>query len=98
VADAVADIHAERLQKVLLSRVVPIAEELDLAATFEAGRRGNTPARSFLLRLGDLCAAGFSPETIVEVAADGTVSTQPPAGTRALSEDTAMDLKLRPSC
>ncbi|GAA1312096.1 salicylate synthase [Pseudonocardia xinjiangensis] len=95
VADAVADIRAERLQKVILSRVVPVAEELDLAATYEAGRRGNTPARSFLLRLGDLCAAGFSPETIVEVAADGTVSTQPLAGTRALSGDAAMDLKLR---
>nr|WP_235947194.1 salicylate synthase [Candidatus Frankia alpina] len=84
VARAVEDIGAGRLCKVILSRVVPVDGEIDLVATYERGRRGNTPARSFLFDLGGLRATGFSPETVVEVAADGRVSTQPLAGTAAL--------------
>jgi salicylate synthase len=95
VAAAVRDIRAGQLQKVILSRVVPVHGEVDLAASYRAGRRGNTPARSFLLDLGDLRAAGFSPETVVEVQADGTVSTQPLAGTRALTGDPGQDALLR---
>ena len=83
VARAVADIHAERLRKVILSRVVPVEGDIDLVATYVVGRRGNTPARSFLLDLAGRRVAGFSPETVVEVAADGRVSTQPLAGTTA---------------
>ncbi|WP_245606987.1 salicylate synthase [Pseudonocardia spinosispora] len=95
VSAAVDDIHAQLLRKVILSRVVPVPGGADLAGTYQAGRRGNTPARSFLLNLGDLGAAGFSPETVVEVRGDGTVSTQPLAGTRALSGDTDTDTALR---
>ncbi|EFC79458.1 salicylate synthase, partial [Parafrankia sp. EUN1f] len=95
VAMAVADIHAERLRKVILSRVVPVEGDIDLVATYEAGRAGNTPARSFLLDVGYLRATGFSPETVVEVSADGLVSTQPLAGTRALTGDAATDRELR---
>jgi mycobactin phenyloxazoline synthetase len=95
VADAVRDIRAERLQKVILSRVVPVPDEIDLVATYVAGRRGNTPARSFLLRLGGLQATGFSPETVLEITADGRVSTQPLAGTRALTGDPVTDLARR---
>src|SRR5690606_18186171 len=62
---------------------------------YEAGRRANTPARSFLLELGDVSATGFSPETIVEVGADGGVSTQPLAGTRARSGEAETDGRLR---
>ncbi|WP_462202507.1 salicylate synthase [Frankia sp. CcWB3] len=83
VARAVEDIQAGRLRKVILSRVVPVDGEIDLVATYERGRRGNTPARSFLLDLDGLRAIGFSPETVVEVDADGRVSTQPLAGTAA---------------
>ncbi len=95
VAGAVEDIRARRLEKVVLSRVVPVAARVDLAASYLAGRRGNTPARSFLLRLGELGAAGFSPETVLEVGADGVVSTQPLAGTRALTGDPSRDAALR---
>ena len=95
VSAAVADIRAHRLQKVVLSRVVPVPGEIDLAASYQAGRRRNTPARSFLLRLGDLRAGGFSPETVLEVRSDGTASTQPLAGTRALSGDPVSDAALR---
>ncbi|MFD4636958.1 salicylate synthase [Lentzea sp. NPDC058436] len=91
VAAAVADIRAEKLQKVILSRVVQVPD-IDLVASYVAGRRGNTPARSFLLDLGGLRATGFSPETVVEVDAGGRVSTQPLAGTRGLHGDAARDL------
>ncbi|MGQ0483248.1 MAG: salicylate synthase [Pseudonocardia sp.] len=95
VAGAIDDIRDGRLAKVVLSRVVPVPARVDLAGSYLAGRRGNTPARSFLLRLGELGAAGFSPETVLEVGADGTVSTQPLAGTRALTGVPSRDAALR---
>ncbi len=94
VASAVREIREARFRKVILSRTVPVHGDVDLVATYEEGRRNNTPARSFLLRLGGLAAAGFSPETVVEVAADGTFSTQPLAGTRALSGNRDTDSAL----
>ncbi|WP_433235663.1 salicylate synthase [Streptosporangium sp. CA-135522] len=84
VTTAVAEIGLRRLDKVILSRVVPVPDEIDLPATYLAGRRGNQPARSFLLRLGGWEAAGFSPEIVARIDADGVVLTQPLAGTRAL--------------
>ncbi|WFG46196.1 salicylate synthase [Pseudonocardia alni] len=94
VAAAVAEIAEDRFRKVILSRTVPVTEPVDLPATYRYGRAHNTPARSFLLRLGGLEAAGFSPETVVEVAADGTFSTQPLAGTRARSGEPGRDAEL----
>ncbi|MCF2533534.1 salicylate synthase [Yinghuangia soli] len=91
VASAVAEIRAGHLDKVILSRPVPVPEPIDFAATYVAGRRGNAPARSFLLDLGGWQAAGFCPEIVTTVAPDGTVTTQPLAGTRALDGDPAAD-------
>jgi len=56
---------------------------VDFPATYRVGRRNNTPARSFLLRLSGIRALGFSPELVAAVHADGTVITEPLAGTRA---------------
>lgn len=97
VAATVADIQAGRLDKAVLSRAIPLPTGigLDLAASYLAGRAANTPARSFLLDLGGWCAAGFSPETVVEVDPNGRVSTQPLAGTRALTPDPEHNRKLR---
>ncbi|GAA2980031.1 salicylate synthase [Actinokineospora diospyrosa] len=95
VVETVRDIRAGGPDKVILSRVVAVPTEIDFAATYVAGRRGNTPARSFLLDLGDLRATGFSPETVVEVDAAGGVSTRPLAGTRALVGDPVRDLATR---
>lgn len=95
VARAVDEIQARRYQKVILSRLVPVDGDVDLFATYEVGRRANTPARSYLLDLGDVRCAGFSPETVVEVTADGRVSTQPLAGTRARHGDPLRDGALR---
>lgn len=95
VATAVEEIRRRRLQKVILSRIVPVQGDIDLMFTYQAGRRGNTPARSFLLDLGAQRSAGFSPETVVVVSADGRIATQPLAGTRAFSGDPLLDLRLR---
>lgn len=86
-AAAIGEIAAGDYSKVILSRRIPLDRELDMAASYVVGRRANRPARSFLLRRPAFQAAGFSPETVVEVGADGWVSTQPLAGTRALVED-----------
>lgn len=83
VADAVKEIQDRKYQKVILSRKIPLNRELDMAASYVAGRKVNSPARSFLLSFNDLKAAGFSPETVVEVDGRGWASTQPLAGTRA---------------
>jgi salicylate synthase len=92
---AVADIKAGLLDKVIVSRRVPVGAEIDMAATYRAGREANTPARSFLLRVDGFEAAGFCPETVVEVGRDGHVITQPLAGTRALGHGVDDDLALR---
>jgi salicylate synthase len=81
---AVQEIRKGGLQKVVLSRPVPIEADVDLPGTFLAGRARTNPARSFLLRMGGLAAAGFSPETIAEIGAAGRVRTQLLAGTAAL--------------
>lgn len=95
VADAVHEINDHRLHKVILSRTVPLAQPIDLVASYVEGRRANTPARSFLLRSDGLEAAGFSPEIVVSVDATGKVISQPLAGTRALTADPARDAALR---
>jgi salicylate synthase len=95
VAAAVQDIADVQLQKVILSRLVEVDHDIDLVGTFVHGRRQNTPARSFLLRMDGLEAAGFSPEIVVSVTEDGKVVSQPLAGTRALTSDAATNSRLR---
>lgn len=88
VAAAVDEIRAGHLTKVILSRAVPVTVPIDMPATYLEGRRGNAPARSFLLRLGGWETAGFSPEIVARVSGhDHVVVAQPLAGTRALEGD-----------
>ncbi|MFJ6000423.1 salicylate synthase [Streptomyces sp. NPDC092370] len=88
VAAAVDEIRAGHLTKVILSRAVPVMVPIDMPATYLEGRRGNDPARSFLLRLGGWETAGFSPEIVARVSGhDHLVTAQPLAGTRALEGD-----------
>ncbi|MGZ3144419.1 chorismate-binding protein [Lentzea chajnantorensis] len=67
VGAAVADIRAGLLDRVVLSRIVPVPGEVDFAATYLAGRRGGDPARSALLRLGGWEVLGFDPEVVTRV-------------------------------
>lgn len=95
VADAVREIRRGSFQKVILSRAVSVPVPIDFPRTYLLGRAANTPARSFLLDLGGRRAVGFCPETVLEADADGTVSTQPLAGTRALGNGAHADQRLR---
>ncbi|WP_378736866.1 salicylate synthase [Nocardia brasiliensis] len=95
VAEAVGEIQAGRYQKVILSRKVDLPFVVDVPATYRLGRAHNTPARSFLLRLGGLEAAGFSPELVAAVDADRVVTTEPLAGTRAFGRGAAIDMAAR---
>lgn len=95
VAQVVARIRSGRLHKAIVSRQVPVPFPVDLVRTYLLGLAGNTPARSFLLSLGELRAAGFSPEIVAEVSADGTVDTQPLAGTRPFGADPEQNRRWR---
>ena len=92
---AVGEINSLKLQKVILSRILLLGHDIDFVGTYIAGRRGNTPARSFLVRLDGVEAAGFSPEIVVNVDCGGRVVSQPLAGTRALTADPQRNQRLR---
>ncbi|MFV0527068.1 MAG: salicylate synthase [Acidimicrobiales bacterium] len=83
VALAVDEIRSTGLDKVILSRPVPVPATTDLGAIYQRGRAVVPSARSYLVQLGGWRIAGFSPETVVEVDDGGLVRTQPLAGTRA---------------
>ena len=95
VVAVIGEIAAGRYHKVILSRSVDVPFVLDFPATYRLGRRHNTPARSFLLRLGGFRALGYSPEVVAAVHDDGAVVTEPLAGTRALGHGAARDRQAR---
>jgi salicylate synthetase len=95
VGAAIGEIVAGDYHKVILSRSVAVPFPLDFPSTYRLGRRHNTPARSFLLRLGGFRALGFSPELVAAVREDGMVLTEPLAGTRALGRGAARDRQAR---
>jgi salicylate synthetase len=95
VGAAMGDIAAGRYHKVILSRCVEVPFTLDFSSTYRLGRLHNTPARSFLLRLGGVRALGYSPEVVAAVDDDGVVVTEPLAGTRALGRGMARDRQAR---
>lgn len=95
VSRAVDEIRAGRYRKVVLARQVEIPVDVDIPATYRRGRAANTPARSFLLRLDGLEAAGFSPELVAAVRADRTVVAEPLAGTRAFGVSEDLDRRAR---
>jgi salicylate synthetase len=95
VAVAIGEIATGHYHKVILSRRVDVPFALDFPSTYRLGRRHNTPARSFLLRLGGFRALGYSPELVVSVREDGVVVTEPLAGTRALGRGPAHDRQAR---
>ncbi|MEU0540019.1 salicylate synthase [Nocardia sp. NPDC005978] len=95
VATGVAEINGGKYQKVILSRKVELPFAVDVPATYRLGRANNTPARSFLLRLGGLEAAGFSPELVASVDSDRVVTTEPLAGTRAFGRGNDVDMAAR---
>ncbi len=95
VATAINEIRSGAYEKVIVSRRVDVPFAVDIPATYARGRMDNNPARSFLLRLGGVEAAGFSPELVGAVNADGLVTTEPLAGTRAFGRSEELDLAAR---
>ncbi|MGV9798979.1 salicylate synthase [Mycobacterium sp. NPDC003449] len=95
VAGAIDEIVGGRYQKVILSRRFDVPFAVDFPATYRVGRHNNTPARSFLLHLGGIRALGYSPELVAAVRADGTVLTEPLAGTRAFGRGADHDRAAR---
>ena len=95
VATAIEEIAAGEYQKVILSRRFDVPFAVDFPATYRVGRHNNTPARSFLLRLAGVRALGYSPELVAAVRADGTVLTEPLAGTRAFGRGVERDRAAR---
>lgn len=95
VGRALAEIDRGDYQKVILSRQVAVPYDIDLPATYALGRRHNNPARSFLFSLDGMSAAGFSPELVVSVDINGSVTTEPLAGTRAIGASAEDDARHR---
>lgn len=95
VATAIEEIAAEQYEKVIISREVTVPFDVDIPATYLTGRLANTPARSYLFRIGGLAAAGFSPELVGSVDAAGRVTTEPLAGTRAFGVSEEADAAAR---
>jgi salicylate synthetase len=95
VSTAIDEIVSGRYQKVILSRRFDVPFALDFPSSYRVGRRHNTPARSFLLRLGGLRALGYSPELVAAVHHDGVVVTEPLAGTRAFGRGDDQDRAAR---
>ena len=95
VKHAVREIKSGLYQKVILSRRVPLPQNIDLQESYRIGRHHNTPARSFVINIDGAKMAGFSPETVVEVNKDGWVSTQPLAGTRSLGVNSEEENRLK---
>ncbi|ENG3296943.1 salicylate synthase [Salmonella enterica] len=95
VKEAIKDIQRGYYKKVILSRRICLDESLDLVASYHFGRRHNTPARSFLVNFNQHQFMGFSPETIVESTPQRVISTQPLAGTRALTKNEQENIRLR---
>jgi salicylate synthase len=91
----VAAIRRGELRKAIVSRRVDLPFPVDLPASYALGSTLSSPARSFLLDLGGRRCAGFSPETVAEVSADGVVCSRPLAGTRPLLGIPERDRMLR---
>lgn len=91
VRQSVSAIRDDALEKVILSRKVPLHFTPDYTATWLKGRLNNTPARSYTLSLPGWNATGFSPEIVLAVDEQGEVATQPLAGTRRMEGDAERD-------
>ncbi|CAH9051196.1 Salicylate synthase [Pseudoalteromonas holothuriae] len=91
VRKSVIAINNNELEKVILSRKVPLHFTPDLTATWLYGLQNNTPARSFTMQLKNWKATGFSPEIVMALDKHGMLTTQPLAGTRRLEGDMEQD-------
>lgn len=95
VTEGIEEINNEKYDKVILSRKIKLDKRISIQNSYLTGRKFNTPARSYCLKIGELEVVGFSPETVVEVNSGKEVYTFPLAGTRALTNDPEKNKKLK---
>lgn len=94
VSKLVTKIQHSALDKVILSRKVPLDFRPDFTATWLKGRLHNTPARSFTMDLAGWKASGFSPEIVLSVSKEREVTAEPLAGTKRMVGDVEADISI----
>jgi len=87
-------INKAELQKAIIARSFKLSGDLDVLGTYVTGAKANNSSRSYCLDLGNVRSVGFSPETLMEVYEDGSIVTNPLAGTRHRSENIEEDERL----
>lgn len=94
---ALAAVKSGALEKVIVSKHLRVAGELDVLGTFEKALV-NAAARRFAFRLGGVTGVGSCPEAVLRVEEDGRFYTNPLAGTkprgRTDEEDAALERAL----
>lgn len=75
VSKALTEIAEGKYNKVIVSRAVDLGNLVDMPSTLLHGRRGNTPARSYIMSHAGFQATGFSPELVMAVQ-NGIVVTE----------------------
>ncbi|MGB7443484.1 MAG: chorismate-binding protein, partial [Coleofasciculaceae cyanobacterium] len=87
-------INKAELQKAIIARSFKLSGDLDVLGTYVTGAKANNSSRSYCFNLGNVRSVGFSPETLMEVYEDGSIVTNPLAGTRHRSENREEDERL----
>ncbi|MGD2184357.1 anthranilate synthase component I family protein [Lusitaniella coriacea] len=94
VAELIAAIKAECLQKAIISRTAKYSGELNVLGTYAIANQANNAYRSYAFDLGNVKGVGFSPETLMKATDGRWVATNPLAGTRPRGETPEEDLRL----
>ncbi|YAF94026.1 MAG: anthranilate synthase component I family protein [Nodularia sp. CChRGM 3473] len=94
IATLIKAIQKSELNKAIIARSLKITGDLDVLGTYVVGSQINNSARSYCLNIKDVQAVGFSPEILMQVCRDGSVVTNPLAGTRPRGENPEQDLRL----
>ncbi|AJJ04854.1 chorismate binding enzyme family protein [Yersinia pseudotuberculosis] len=94
VAKTVNEIRQGKYQKAILSRQIPLPNNINLLASYQRGRINNTSARSYAFRMQGFELMGFSSKTAVTVSANGCLITQLLTDTHVLSSDQTQSVPL----
>ncbi|MGK7928572.1 MAG: anthranilate synthase component I family protein, partial [Spirulina sp.] len=94
VAELIAAIKADRLQKAIISRAAKYSGELNVLGTYAIANQANNAYRSYAFDLGNIKGVGFSPEILMKATDGRWVVTNPLAGTRPRGETPEEDLRL----
>ncbi|CNF41427.1 chorismate-binding domain-containing protein [Yersinia similis] len=94
VTKTVNEIRQGKYQKALLSRQIPLPDNINLLASYQRGRINNTSARSYAFRMQGFELMGFSSAPAVTVSANGCLNTQLLTDTHAPSPDQTQSVPL----